>query len=142
MGKKEGGKTEGIMEGWTEGGIRNREHLGKLWEGLEDSLGFWGVLEKSEKGREGGRRRSDSISGPLDVCGLGAVRLDLMEQEGREKGDGVPRVGGLKRPHSEVRGQNASKTLPLSKHASKTRTLKQKVVFEASKTCTLKQKVR
>ena len=46
MGKKEGGKTEGIMEGWTEGGIRNREHLGKLWEGLEDSRGFWGVLEK------------------------------------------------------------------------------------------------
>ena len=87
MGKKEGGKTEGIMEGWTEGGIRNREHLGKLWEGLEDSPGFGGVLENSEKGREGGRMRSDSISGPLDVCGLGAVRLDLMEQEGREKGD-------------------------------------------------------
>ena len=29
VGKKEGGRTEGIMEGWREGGIRNREHLGK-----------------------------------------------------------------------------------------------------------------
>ena len=47
---------------------------------------FW---EKSGKGRKGWRRsRGDSISGPLDVCGLGAVRLDLMEQEGREKGEG------------------------------------------------------
>ena len=44
VGKKEGGKTEGIMEGWTEGGIRNREHLGELWGILESSGGFRGVL--------------------------------------------------------------------------------------------------
>ena len=48
---------------------------------------FW---ENSEKGRKGWRwRRGDPISGPLDVCGPRAVRLDLREQTGREKGDGV-----------------------------------------------------
>ena len=39
----------------TEGGIRIREHLGKLWEGLEDSPGFWRVLENRRKEeKEGG----------------------------------------------------------------------------------------
>ena len=44
VGKKEGGRTEGTMEGWRERGIRNREHLGKLWGVLESSGGFRGVL--------------------------------------------------------------------------------------------------
>ena len=42
--KKEGGSTEGALEGWRERGIGNREHLGKLWGVLEISNGFWGVL--------------------------------------------------------------------------------------------------
>ena len=45
MGKNEGGSTEGRMDGGREGGIRNWEHLGKLWGVLEGSCGFWGVLE-------------------------------------------------------------------------------------------------
>ena len=44
VGKKEGGRTEGTMEGWRERGIRNREHLGKLLGVLESSGGFQGVL--------------------------------------------------------------------------------------------------
>ena len=70
VGKKEGGRTEGTMEGWRERGIRNREHLGELWGILESSGGFRGVLGEFEKGRKGWRRRrGDPISGPLDVCG-------------------------------------------------------------------------
>jgi len=44
LGKKEGGRTEGTLEGWRERGIGNREHLGKLWGVLEILTGFWGVL--------------------------------------------------------------------------------------------------
>ena len=74
---------------------------------------FW---KSSEKGRKGGRRRGDSISGPLDVCGLG------------------PRVGGLKRPHSEVRGQNASKTRTPKQQ------VRQKHVPLGRKSCSKRQK--
>ena len=44
LGKKEGGRTEGTLEGWRERGRGNREHLGKLWGALESSRGFRGVL--------------------------------------------------------------------------------------------------
>ena len=44
VGKKEGGRTEGTMEGWRERGIRNREHLGELWGILESPGEFRGVL--------------------------------------------------------------------------------------------------
>ena len=44
MGKKEGGRTEGTMEGWRERGIRSREHFGELWAIPESSGGFRGVL--------------------------------------------------------------------------------------------------
>ena len=44
MRKKEGGRTEGTLEGWRERGMRNREHLGKLRGLLESSGGFRGVL--------------------------------------------------------------------------------------------------
>ena len=46
VGKKEGGRTEGIMEGCREGGIRNREHLGSSGGVLEGPGGFRGVLEE------------------------------------------------------------------------------------------------
>ena len=46
VGKKEGGRTEGIMEGCREGGIRNREHLGSSEGALEGPGGFRGVLEE------------------------------------------------------------------------------------------------
>ena len=69
VGKKEGGRTEGIMEGCREGGIRNREHLGSsggLLKALVCSGEFW---KNSEKGRKGRRRRGGPISGSLDACG-------------------------------------------------------------------------
>ena len=52
VGKKEGGRTEGTMEGWRERGIRNREHLGKLWGVLESSGGFRGVLGEFRERKE------------------------------------------------------------------------------------------
>ena len=52
MGKKEGGRTEGTMEGWRERGIRNREHLGELWGILESSGGFRGVLRELGERKE------------------------------------------------------------------------------------------
>ena len=69
VGKKEGGRTEGIMEGCREGGIRNREHLGSsggLLKALVGSGEFW---KNSEKGRKGRRRRGGPISGSLAACG-------------------------------------------------------------------------
>ena len=59
VGKKEGGRTEGTMEGWRERGIRNREHLGELWGILESSCEFRGVLgefgERQERMEAGER---------------------------------------------------------------------------------------
>ena len=58
--------------------------------------------EEKEKAKDGGREKKkdisewgsgDPISGSLDVCGPCAVRLDLTEQEGREKGEGLGRCG-------------------------------------------------
>ena len=44
VGKNEGGSTEGRMDGGREGGIRNREHLGKLWK-VTGGLGrLWEAL--------------------------------------------------------------------------------------------------
>ena len=50
MGKKEGGSTEGRMDGGREGGIRNWEHLAKLggrgfFKVLVGSGEFWKALE-------------------------------------------------------------------------------------------------
>ena len=70
VGKKEGGRTEGTLEGSRERGIGNREHFGKLWVVLKFLMGSGKFWEKSGKCRKGWRRsRGDSISGPLDVCG-------------------------------------------------------------------------
>ena len=46
--------------------------------------------DKSEQGRreEGGWGRSVRISGSLDVCDVGAVRLDRREEAGREVAEG------------------------------------------------------
>ena len=77
--KKEGGRTEGTLEGWRERGIGNREHLGKLWV----------VIEIEKRVKRGGRTEiHDRISRSLDVCGPWAVKLVLKEQEGKEKGEG------------------------------------------------------
>ena len=59
VGKKEGGRTEGIMEGCREGGIRNREHLGQLWGG---SCRFWWV-----PGSSGRTRRKEEKEGGGEV---------------------------------------------------------------------------
>ena len=90
-GGKEGGRKNGRNNGRMEG--RRDKKSGAPWETgvLKVLVGSGELWKNSEKGRKGGRRRGDSISGPVDVRGLGAVRLDLMEQEGREKGDGVGR---------------------------------------------------
>ena len=50
--KKEGGRTEGTLEGWRERGIGNREHLGKLWGVLEISHWFWRVLGEIQESQE------------------------------------------------------------------------------------------
>ena len=49
MRRNKGGSIEGIMDGGREGGIRNREHFGKIWEVIEGSGGFRGVLENYGK---------------------------------------------------------------------------------------------
>ena len=57
--------------------------------------------------------------------------------------EGARRGPGERPGEGQEGGQEGVKNVyPSSKSASKTRTLWQKVRFEASKTCTLKQKVR
>ena len=70
-GGKEGGSKNGRNNGRMEG-RRDKESgapwaaLGWFLQVLVGSREFW---KMSEKGRRGGRRRGDPLSGSLDVCG-------------------------------------------------------------------------